>query len=79
MAGITLAQAEAQLATWLAASTAVASGQAYQINTGGGNRALTRADAKEIREQIKFWNNFVNELSDENESIIVSQVVPTDD
>lgn len=58
MAGITLAQAEAQLSSWLAASTAVASNQSYTIN----NRSLTRANATEIREQINFWNNMVQRL-----------------
>ena len=59
MAGITLAQAEAQLALWLAASSAVASGQSYSI----GDRSLTRADAKEIREMLNFWDGKVKELS----------------
>lgn len=59
MAGITLTEAEAQLATWLAANTAVASGQEYSI----GTRALKRADAAEIREQIKYWDQHVNRLS----------------
>lgn len=59
MAGITLAQAEAQLAVWIEASTTVASGQAYSI----GNRSITRADAKEIRESITFWDAQVKRLS----------------
>jgi hypothetical protein len=59
MAGITLAQAEAQLAAWLAASTAVASGQAYSI----AGRSLTRANAAEIRNQIDFWDSKVKTLS----------------
>lgn len=59
VAGITLAQAEAQLTAWLSASTAVASGQAYSI----AGRSLTRADAKEIRENIKFWNDMVKNIS----------------
>jgi len=59
MAGITLVQAEAQLAAWLAADTAVASGQAYTI----GGRSLTRANAKEIRENISFWDAKVQDLS----------------
>lgn len=59
MAGITLADAEAQLAVWLAASTAVASGQAYTIK----DRSLTRANAKEIREQVAFWDAWVKRLS----------------
>ena len=59
MAGITLAQAQAQLTTWLAADTAVASGQAYTI----GGRSLSRANAKEIRENIQFWDSKVQKLS----------------
>ena len=59
MAGITLAQAEAQLATWLAASTAVASGQAYSI----AGRSLSRANAGDIERMIKFWDAQVKELT----------------
>lgn len=59
MAGITLAQATAQLTAWLNASTAVASGQAYSI----AGRSLTRADAKEIRENITFWEAKVQKLT----------------
>ncbi len=58
MAGITLAQAEAQLTTWIAASTAVAGGQEYSIK----DRSLTRTDAKEIRENITYWNSMVKQL-----------------
>lgn len=59
MAGTTLATAEAQLAAWEAASIACASGQAYSI----AGRALTRANAAEIRNQITFWNSMVNRLT----------------
>lgn len=59
MAGITLAQAEARLADWLAADEAVASGQSYTI----GSRTLTRAHAQQIRENIAFWDRKVAALS----------------
>lgn len=59
MAGITLAQAEAQLATWIAADTAVASGQAYSI----AGRSLNRANAREIRENIEFWDRQCKRLT----------------
>lgn len=58
MAGITLAQAEAQLAVWLAASTAAAANQSYTV----GDRSLTRANAAEIRTQIDYWQGYVNRL-----------------
>lgn len=63
MAGITLAQAQAQLDTWLAASTAVATGQEYEISTGTGMRKLRRADLGQIQSQIKFWDERVNALT----------------
>ena len=59
MAGITLAQAEAQLAIWLAADTAVASGQSYTI----GGRSLNRANAAEIRTNIDYWDSKVQKLT----------------
>jgi hypothetical protein len=55
MAGITLAQAKAKLAEWMAADTAVATNQSYNI----AGRTLTRADAVEIRRNIDYWNNWV--------------------
>ena len=58
MAGITKAQAEAKLATWLAAEDKVASGQSYSI----GGRSLTRADLKAIRDSIQYWNEMVQTL-----------------
>lgn len=63
MSGITLAQAEAQLTTWLAASTAVATSQSYTITSGESTRVLTRANAKEIRENITFWQGWVTRLT----------------
>lgn len=59
MAGITLAQAEARLADWLAADEAVATGQSYTI----GGRTMTRANAAEIRKNISYWNDWVRRLS----------------
>jgi hypothetical protein len=63
MAGLTLEQAQAQLATWLAASTAVASSQSYRIEANNTSRYLTRADAAEIRAQVTFWDGKVKELT----------------
>lgn len=59
MAGITLAQAQAQLDAWLAASLATATGQAYEI----AGRRLTRANAAEITANINTWNARVVTLS----------------
>lgn len=70
MAGITLAQAEAKLATWLAAEDKVAEGQSYTIN----GRALTRADLGMIRETIDYWDKKVQRLS--RGGVRVTQVTP---
>jgi Family of unknown function (DUF6148) len=59
MAGITLAQAETQLTRWMDADTAVATSQAYDMD----GRQLTRADAKEIRNNIVFWDAQVKRLT----------------
>lgn len=66
MAGITLAQAEEQLAIWMAASSAVAKKQEYQI----GDRSLTHVDAAEIREQITFWDGHVQRLGGTSRPVI---------
>lgn len=64
MAGITLEQAQAKLAVWLAADTAVAGNQRYEIDTGSGMRRLIhRADAAEIRRNIDYWQAKVLELT----------------
>jgi len=40
-----------KLNTWLAAEEAIATGQSYQI----GSRTLTRADLKQVREEMEYW------------------------
>jgi hypothetical protein len=70
LAGIDLTIAEAHLQTWLAAETAVTKGQSFSY--GGGT--LTRAHLGAIREQIKFWNEQVRQLS-ETSRIRVQQAV----
>lgn len=52
MAGITLAQAEAQLALYLAAEAAVLAKQSYTI----AGRSLTLANLREIQQGIDIWN-----------------------
>ncbi|MCM1295485.1 MAG: DUF6148 family protein [Muribaculaceae bacterium] len=40
-----------KLNTWLEAEEAIATGQRYQI----GTRMLTRADLKQVREEMEYW------------------------
>lgn len=70
MAGITLAQAEAKLSTWMDAEDKVASGQSYSIS----GRSLTRADLGAIRETIDYWDRKVQDLTRGGKR--VRQVVP---
>ena len=46
-----------KLNTWLAAEESVATGQSYQI----GTRMLTRADLKQIREEMEYWAQKLSE------------------
>ena len=62
MAGLTLAQAEAQLTLWIAASTAVSKGQSYTVP---GGQTFTRADARTIRENIDYWDKKCQQLAGE--------------
>lgn len=61
MAGITQAQAQAQLDTYLAAETAVLSSQSYEI----AGRKLTRADLDSIQKGIALWNGRVIALANQ--------------
>ena len=70
MAGITLAQAEAKLATWLAAEDKVAAGQEYSVS----GRSLKRADLGMIRETIEYWDTKVQRLT--RGGTRVRQIVP---
>lgn len=58
MAAITLEQAQAKLAEYLAAESAVLSGQDYTI----GSRRLRRADLPEIRAGRREWEAKVGAL-----------------
>lgn len=51
-------QVKNQLDAWLEANIAVSQGQSYQI----GSRNLTRANCKEILDQIKFWQNELDKI-----------------
>ena len=53
---LTLTQAQTALDAWIAADLAVAKGQSYTMN----GRSLTMANAKEIREQILYWERRVS-------------------
>ncbi|TGY93428.1 hypothetical protein E5329_18590 [Petralouisia muris] len=58
MAAITLQTAKKHLDMWLEAESEVAINQAYTI----GGKSFTRADLGEIRKQIEYWSNKVQEL-----------------
>lgn len=52
---------ERKLKTWLAAEEAIATGQSYQI----GTRMLTRANLKQVREQMEYWGKKLAEAEAE--------------
>jgi hypothetical protein len=49
---ISLPQAQAALASWIAADAAVSSNQTYTID----GRTVSRADAEAITEKINYWS-----------------------
>lgn len=61
MAGITLVQAQTQLDAYLAAETAVLTGQSYEI----AGRKLSRADLDSIQIGIRTWDARVVTLSNQ--------------
>lgn len=61
--GITLEQAQTQLAAWLAADAAISRNQEYEIDEGGQRRHLVRADAAVVTQKIAFWQAKVAALA----------------
>jgi hypothetical protein len=59
MAGISLSLAQTQLDAYLAAETAILSGQEYVI----GTRRLKRADLAAVQAGITIWNQRVQDLT----------------
>ncbi len=53
-----------KLNTWLACEEAIATGQSYQI----GSRMLTRADLKQVREEMEYWATKLAEAEAEEKS-----------
>ena len=64
MAVFTKELCQKKMNTWLAAEEAVATGQSYQI----GTRTLTRADLKQIREELEYWGKKLAEAEAEEKS-----------
>ena len=73
MAGLTLTQAQTQLDAYLAAETAVLTGQSYEI----AGRKLSRADLDSIQTGIKTWNARVVTLSNQARGRSRSRTVVT--
>jgi len=76
MADVTLAEANAHLAVWMAADLAVAQGQSYSI----ADRQLTRTNSAEIRKNVDYWRSMVSRLSSTSggSGPRVSRVIPRD-
>lgn len=75
MASWTLEQAKQHLQVWLDADIALATGKEYRL----GSRTLTRADAAEIAERIRYWSREVSRLeAGRRGGARVIRVVPRD-
>ena len=73
MAGITLAQAEAQLALWLSCLESIATnGQSVTI----GPRTFTAGDLKTVQAQVEFWDGKVKALSANRSGMRIRGITP---
>lgn len=63
MAGITLAQAQANLDQWITAQAAMASGESEMVEYSGRRVQKRRYTADEILKQIAFWDQKIKELT----------------
>lgn len=63
MAGITLAQAETQLALWLTADAALIDGQEFELNINGVLRRVRLTDAALISRNIDMWDKRCKQLT----------------
>ena len=70
---ISVQLARDMLLGWIMAEQAVMTGQEYQM----GTRRLRRADLREIRASIKYWEEKVNEAAG-GSRIRVQQIIPRD-
>ena len=59
MAGITYAQADAQLQQWLNCLTAISTNQRYTI----GEREFVRADLQAVQDAVDYWDGKVKALA----------------
>lgn len=55
----TLEVATTHLESWLACELAISTGQSYTI----GTRSLTRANLKEVMQQIRYWRGIIDEIT----------------
>lgn len=79
MAAWTLEEAKAKLKMWMDADEALAvTGQAYVVDVGGSKRSLTRADAAEIQNRIRYWAREVSRLESGSRGLRVRRVIPRD-
>jgi hypothetical protein len=73
MSAFTLEQAQAQLASWMAAELALSTGaQEYTI----GGRAFRKADLGQVGARILYWQRMVDRLLRVPIGARVRQVIP---
>jgi hypothetical protein len=71
----TLQEAQDGYNTWLAAETAIASGQTYHI----GRTRLERADLPQVHKMVLYFSREIDRLSTPSRSMArVIQIIPRD-
>ena len=74
MAGLTLADATTMYTLYIEAEKSILKGQSYSI----GDRALTRADLKQVAEQREYWKKECDRFSGTGRRASVMSVIPRD-
>lgn len=74
---VSLEDAKKYLQMWRDAQQSVATGQSYKI----GTRSLTRASMSEIMGQIRYWENYIDNLCSgrgRRRGVSVNRFIPRD-
>ncbi len=70
----TIEVAQEHLNAWLAAEMAISTGQSYTI----ANRSLTRANLTEVMQQIRYWQQQVEIITNGGRRSRIRRYVPMD-
>lgn len=72
----TKAEAQAYITALKTAYTAVMSGTEYTMTIGGNTRRMKRNDMKTLREEIEYWEQYIDDLDESTQGLKMKFGVP---